>query len=418
MSLQKRLQHSFDLAKGQLDFEKALVPKSPLLDEIHSSQETTEAQSGGSSRRQFLTQTMAVGGGLALAVSFGQKSVLASGMPAAASVAEETFSPNAFINITADGVVRVIAMHDEMGQGTHTGLAIAVCEELEYDPTQVIVEHAPADVRYNHMAFGVQMTGGSTSMISARDAMRNAGATAREMLISAAAKRWSVNRSKCEAKDGAIINVDSGAKLTYGELVNDASKLNAPAEVALKDSKDFVRLGKPTPRNDSAIKTRGQALFSLDQKVDGMLTAMVQRCPYFGGKLVSFNADKAKQSPGVKAVVEVPSGIAVVADDYWAAMRARRELQIQWAPGESSSIDSDELRTQYHEMAKRKGRVAETVGDCEKSLADNETLDVTYEVPFQAHAPMEPLSCLVTLGADGGAAIVTGSQFLGVDRMQ
>ena len=206
--------------------------------------------------------------------------------------------------------------------------------------------------------------------------------------------------------------------LPYAKLATEAATMDTPVDVALKDPKDFIRIGKPTKRVDSVTKTRGTALFSLDQKVDGMLTAMVERCPYFGGKLERFDAEKAKQVDGVKTVQQVPSGIAVIAKDYWSAMKGRRALSVEWSPGLSSMVDSEELSKQYREMAKRPGRVAETIGDCEKSLATHDVFEAIYEVPFQAHAPMEPLSCLVTLKPDGGADVLTGSQFLGVDHLQ
>ncbi len=418
MSLQKRLQRSFDKVIDADKLKQSLVSQSPLV--IQDADKSTPAQvTDPSDRRQFLSQSLLLGGGLALAVSFtGNRSVVAHSTRESGASTNESFTPSAFIEIVPNGAVKVIAMHDEMGQGTHTGLAMAVCEELEIAPSEVMVEHAPADVRYNHMAFGVQMTGGSTSMISARDAMRKAGATAREMLITAAANRWSVDRAKCFAKDGFIHNQGKKEKLAFSSLASDAAKLPVPKEVALKDPKNFTRIGKSTPRVDSASKTRGNAIFSLDRKVVGMLTAMVERCPYFDGKLVKLDGTAAQKVDGVLAVFEVPSGVAVLAKDYWAATKGRRELKIEWAPGRSSNIDTDELRTQYHQLAKQKARVAESIGDCEKSLEENETLEAIYEVPFQAHAPMEPLSCLVELKSNGGADVTTGSQFLGVDHLQ
>ena len=334
------------------EIARYLVPKSELVETIPASADETRSKTTFSNRRQFMAHSVLATSGLALAVTFGSSRVLAN--PPKGSEDKE-FSPNAFLKIPTEGAIKIIAMHDEMGQGTHTGLAIAICEELEIDPGQVEVEHAPADVRYNHNAFGVQMTGGSTSMISAFDAMRKAGATAREMLIAAAAKRWKVEPSTCFANNGMIEHKVSGKKLNYGELASVAATLPVPETVALKDPKSFTRVGKPTKRVDSAIKTRGTALFSYDQSVDGMLIGMVERCPYFGGTLTKFDASQAEQMEGVKAVFEVPSGIAVVAKDYWSAIKARKTLQCEWAPGRSSMVDTDELRVQYHDLAKQKG---------------------------------------------------------------
>ncbi|MEL6105383.1 MAG: xanthine dehydrogenase family protein molybdopterin-binding subunit [Planctomycetota bacterium] len=402
MSLERRLQNAFSQLQTPTSTDLARASSSVVSD-------------AEPSRRAFLRNTI-VAGGLAVGITLCEDgSALAQN--ASTDQDSDSLAPTAFVNIAPDGRVKVIAMHDEMGQGTHTGLAIAVCEELEVDPSDVTVVHAPADVRYNHVAFGVQMTGGSTSMSTAMSLMRKAGATTREMLLSAAAKRWSVDRDKCRADSGHVFHSESGAKIAYGDLVAEASGLEVPDEIPLKEPKDFKRIGKATSRVDSASKVGGTAIFSLDQTVEGMLTAMVERCPYFGGKLIDFDASKALRIAGVKAVIEVSSGIAVIADGYWAAFKGRRALKVRWEPGRGVMLDSGELRTQYLELAKRKARVAESEGDCERSLQDNETLHATYEVPFQAHAPMEPLSCLVTLRDDGGADLVTGSQFLGIDRM-
>ncbi|QDU89466.1 Isoquinoline 1-oxidoreductase subunit beta [Pirellulimonas nuda] len=407
MSIERRFQAAFaQIMAGP----QQRIPPTPAV--------TVDLVPHGVSRRSFLQQAIASGSGLALAVSFGESSIVHAQTAAASSEAAGDFAPNAFVKITAEGVVTIIAMHDEMGQGIHTGLAIAVCEELEIDPAEVSVVHAPAHPDYSHVDYGVQMTGGSSSIYSARDPMRKAGATAREMLIGAAAERWSVDRRLCSAVEGHIVNNVTGKKLTYGELAADAAKLKVPEEVRLKDPKDFTRIGRHTHRVDSATKVRGTALFSFDKRVDGMLTAMVERCPYFGGTLVNFDATKATQVAGVKAVIQVDSGIAVVADGYWSSLKGRRALKIEWDPGAAAMLDSEKLWMQYREMARQEARVVEREGNVEQSLGDNRTFHATYEVPFQAHAPMEPLSCLVTLRDDGGADLVTGSQMLGVDRLQ
>ncbi len=365
------------------------------------------------SRRTFLAGSLLAGGGLVLAVSPARQlfALRADQSPPAA------FEPNAFLRIAPDGTITVIAKHDEMGQGIHTGLALAVCEELEVDVDRVEVVPAPADAAYAHAAFRLQVTGGSSSTWSSFEEMRRAGATARAMLIAAAAERWGVSAGDCVAKNGAVERRDGSERLDYGALANDAGRMPVPEGVALKDRKDFTRIGRPTARVDSAAKVRGTAVFSLDQRVPGMLTAMVERSPFFGGRVTSFDDRAARKVPGVKAVFEVPSGVAVIADGYWAAFKARRALGIEWEPGAGGALDSTRLRADYLEASGRPGLVAGSVGDTERALGSaSRRIEATYEVPFQAHAPMEPLNCLVTLREDGGADLVTGSQLLGGDH--
>ncbi|MGB0717036.1 MAG: molybdopterin cofactor-binding domain-containing protein, partial [Phycisphaerae bacterium] len=331
-------------------------------------------------RRDFLVQSLLAGGGLVLGFSGGMGRV-----EAAANLLEDptrAFVPNEFLRITPDNVISIVAMHDEMGQGIHTGLAMAVCEELEVDTARVTVESAPSDVRFRHKVFGIQMTGGSTSTSSTFDAMRATGATARVMLLQAAAKTWDVDQSACKAENGFIWHASSGRKLSYGDLAVAASSLPVPAEVALKKPAEFTRIGKPTARVDSASKVRGTALFSLDQHVDGMLTALIERCPYFGGSLTSFDASEARKVRGVKDVVAVPSGVAVIADGYWSAFKARKALKVVWSPGRGGVADSEDLRSQFSDMASRDARVAQSEGNVAASFESGEELRANYELPF------------------------------------
>lgn len=366
-------------------------------------------------RREFLADSILTGGGLVLGLAFGERlraNVVAPGHALAAD-----FAPDAFLRIGTDGSITLIAKHDEMGQGIHTGLAMAVCEELEVDVESVQVVPAPAHPSYAHSTFGVQVTGGSTSTWTSFEQMRRAGAVARAMLIAAAAKRWGIEATACEARNGTVRRRDGSASATYGELAAEAATVPVPENVALKDPSTFTRIGKPTNRVDSRAKVAGSAAFSLDRSVPGMLIAMVARSPYFGGKIRSFDAEAAKAMPGVKAVVRVPSGIAVIADSYWPAFKARQVLRIDWDPGPGGALDTAKLRADYRALAKKPGLVARRDGDPDGALEAAETaLEAEYEVPFQAHAPMEPLSCLVTLRADGGADLITGSQMLGGDH--
>ncbi len=372
------------------------------------------------SRRDFFRSTLTAGGGLVLGLSFGERLRAAVVRPTAdpADALPADFQPNAFLKIGSDGSIVVFAKHDEMGQGIHTGLAIAICEELEVDVAAVQVVPAPADTDYGHSAYGIQVTGGSTSTWSSFEQMRRAGAVAREMLVAAAAARFGVEAGECEAVDGTVRRRDgSGEAVGYGDLADAASDLTPPEDVDLKQPATFTRIGKPTPRVDSPAKVRGSALFSMDQRAEGMLTAMVARSPYFGGTLRSSDTAAARAVEGVVAVVEVPSGVAVVAHGFWAAKKGRDALRLQWDAGEGRGLDTAKLRSEYSALAERPGNVARDDGDAEGVLAASSRRHAAvYEVPFQAHAPMEPLSCMVELRDDGGVKITTGSQMLGSDH--
>jgi len=368
------------------------------------------------SRRDFLKTGALAGGGLVLGFTVaGRLTRLVAAETPAAGAAPVALTH--FLRIGPDGALTVVAKHDEMGQGIHTSLAMVVAEELEVDFDGVTVVPAIADPAYNHSAFGIQMTGGSTSSWSSFEQMRKAGAAAREMLVAAAASSWGVEPADCTAEAGEVLHLASGRKLGYGQLAEAAALLPVPENPRLKDPAEFRIIGRPMHRVDSEPKVTGRAIFSLDTQVPGMLVALVARPPSFGGKVKSFDAGRALSMPGVKAVVEVPSGVAVVAERFWQARQARAALAIDWDPGPGGELDSAELRARYAALGEQPGAVARRDGDPEAALAGAaRRLEATYDVPFLAHAPMEPLSCLVSL-TEGGAEIVTGSQFLGVDRM-
>ncbi len=365
------------------------------------------------SRRAFL-RGLAAGGGFVLAFGLGDR-VLAHALSADAS--DTPFEPNAFLRIASDGTITLFAKHDEMGQGIHTGLAIEVAEELEAAVADIDVRPAPADRAFDHSLYGVQATGGSTSTWTSFDQMRTVGATARVMLVAAAAARWGLAPGDCVARDGRVERRDGTAALTYGELATDAARLPVPEDVPLKAPERFRKIGRPTPRVDSPAKVRGTALFSYDQRRPGMLTAMVERAPTFGGSVARVDDTAALAIPGVRRVVVVPSGVAVVADGFWAARRGRAALRVEWADGPGAQLDSARLRREYTRRAGFPGNVVRADGDFDAAAADaDRVLEATYEVPYMAHAPMEPLSCMVELHEDGGAHLVTGSQFLGIDH--
>lgn len=366
-------------------------------------------------RRDFLRTSAAVGGGLLISLYIPE---LALGSDAdAAPPTPAPFTPNAFIRIGADDSVTIIVGKAEMGQGVYTSLPMLIAEELEADWSKMKVESAPVDAAYNHPVFGIQMTGGSTSTASEWERMRKAGATGRVMLIAAAAQSWNVSPDSLRAEKGNVIHAASGRRASFGSLADLAAKIPAPKDVPLKDPKDFKLVGKPTRRLDTPSKLNGSAQFGLDVQIPGMMTAVVARAPVFGGKVVSFNADKTKAVAGVKNVVQVPSGVAVIASGFWPAKLGREKLEINWDDGPNANLSTIAMREQYATLSKTPGLVARKVGDPAKALAGAaKTITSEFEVPYLAHATMEPLNCVVDLRPDA-CEIWTGTQFQTMDRM-
>jgi len=376
-------------------------------------------------RRDFLRFTVSVSGGLL--IGFYLPSLGKSGVSSAArspSVNAQTtaqsgnrVSINAFVRIGTDDSVTVIANHSEMGQGVYTSLPQLLAEELDADWTKVKVESAPVDPVYNHPAFGMQMTGGSSSTWSGFEQFRKAGAAARAMLISAAAQEWNVQPTTLRTENGAVIHDASKKRLSYGQLAEKAAQIKPPQQVALKDPKDFQLIGKPVKRLDTAEKTNGKGIFGIDVSVPRMLIAVIARAPVFGAKLRSFDATNANKIKGVRKVVQVPSGVAVIADGFWPAKRGRDALRLDWDEGAMAGFSTAGQREQYIQLAKQTGLVARKEGDADKALAAAaKKIDAVYEVPYLAHAMMEPLNCVVDLRADS-CEIWTGTQFQTVDRM-
>ncbi len=362
------------------------------------------------SRRDFLITGAAAGGGLVLGlyIPFGNR---------ISAQNTATFAPNAFIRIGTDASVTVIVNHSEMGQGIYTSLPMLVAEELDADWSKIRIEAAPVDPAYNNPAVGMQMTGGSTSTITEYERFRKAGATARAMLIAAAADTWKVDPANLRTENGYVIDRANGRRLSYGQLAEKAATLTAPQNVALKDPKDFKLLGRPMKRLDTPEKTNGSAMFGLDVTVPGMLVAVVARPPVLGGKVKTFNADKAKATPGVRDVVQIDRGVAVVADGFWPAKLGREVLEIDWDEGSLAELDSRTQREQYAALAKESGAVAKKEGDAAAAIAQaNRKLSAVYEVPYLAHAPMEPLNCVADV-RDDGCDIWTGTQFQTNEQM-
>jgi len=364
-------------------------------------------------RREFLKVSAAAGGGLLIGL------YLPGRLEAATNPAAAEFIPNAFLRITPDNTITVISKHLEMGQGVYTGLPTIVADELDADWSQIRVESAPADAtRYGNLAWGgtSQGTGGSTSVANSWEQLRRAGATARAMLISAAAHNWKVDTGSLRAENGFVIDAKNNRRASYGELASLAATLPPPADVPLKSPKQWKFIGKHVPRTDSADKSSGKAVYASDVRLPGMLTALVARPPLFGAKAKGFNAAAVKMMPGVKAVVAIPQGVAVVATDFWSAKQARDALQVEWDDSAAEKRSSDELLAQYRELARKPGAVAHRSGDAARGLQDAvKKIEATFEFPYLAHAAMEPLSCVVRLG-DNTCEVWAGSQQQTLDQ--
>ncbi len=362
-------------------------------------------------RRGFLKTGVALGGGLLISFYLPELSRTKQTDPTG-----ETFAPNAFIRIGTDDRVTIIVNKSEMGQGVYTSLPMLVAEELEVDWSRVRVESAPVDPAYNHAFFPIQMTGGSTSVNSEWGRLRMAGATARMMLIAAAAQTWNVDPRSCHAERGYVIHAASNRQLSFGALADTAAKMEPPKGVALKDPKDYKLIGRPTHRLDTPSKVDGTAQFGFDVRIPGMLTAVLARPPVFGAKAVRIKDEKAKSVPGVRAVVPVRTGVAVVATGFWPAKLGRDALYIVWDEGPNATLSTASLREQYANLAKTHGAIARKDGDPAQALQNSaKQITAEYEVPYLAHAMMEPLNCLVDLRSDH-CEIWTGTQFQTVDR--
>jgi len=367
------------------------------------------------SRRQFLKASAAAGAGLVIGFTFAGGNKMAA---AATAAGDAAFAPNAFVRVAPDNTVTVLIKHIEFGQGTFTGLATLVAEEMDADWAQIRAEHAPADASlYNNLSWGpVQGTGGSSSIANSYEQLRRAGATARVLLVQAAAETWGVPAGEITVKKGVVAHAASGRQASFGAFAEKAATLQPPAEVTLKDPKDFTLIGTTVPRLDSPAKARGQARYTLDVTLPGMLTAVIARPPVFGATLKSFDDSAARAVKGVTDVVAVPQGVAVVAQGFWAAKQGRDALEISWDESTGETRGSAEIMAEYKKLAEQPGDIARQDGDAAAALAGAaKVLEADYEFPYLAHAPMEPLDCVVQLG-DGACEIWAGSQIQTVDQ--
>jgi len=322
--------------------------------------------------------------------------------------ADKVLAPNAYLRIGTDDTVSVILSHCELGQGILTSLSMLIAEELDANWESIRAEHAPAALAYYHTIYATQRTGGSTSLVSEYDRYRKAGATARYLLVQAAANRFHVDAKDCRTENGYVIIGDK--KIRYGELVEDAAKLRAPEDVPLKEPGNWKFIGQKVKRLDTPVKITGKAIFGMDIQFPSLLTALVARPPLPDAKAKEYDTAAAMAVPGVRQVVVVPSGIAVLGDDFWAAKKGRDALKVQWDAGESAGINSDALLAELKQRADKGGQPATNTGNPYEALQRAaQVVEAEYFAPFLAHAPMEPLNCTVQLSADK-CEIWTGTQ--------
>jgi isoquinoline 1-oxidoreductase subunit beta len=347
-------------------------------------------------RRGFLKAGAATAGGLFIGFHLPESNKL--------EAATTSTKLNAYIHIGSDDVVTFSIAKSEMGQGPQTSLSQILAEELDCDWKQVRTEFAPVDPAYGPL----QGTFGSMSVRFSWEPLRKAGASARDMLLDAAAQKWGVAKSQLRTENGQVINTATNARLSYGSLADAAGKLAAPAKVAVKDPKQFHLIGTSVKRLDTPIKVNGSAGFGIDARRPGMVYAVVARCPVFGGKVSSFDATKTKAIPGVKDVVQISSGVAVIADNTWSAMEGRKALQVQYDEGKNANLSSAGIRELFVNLAEKPGAVARNDGDAAAALASGaKKLEAVYEVPYLSHAPMEPMNCTADVRADSAEVWVS-----------
>jgi isoquinoline 1-oxidoreductase subunit beta len=359
------------------------------------------------SRRRFL-QVSATGSGMLLGFSLlGCKSETKQPPSESEAPAEPAAGPgigpggepvdlNAWVRIDSDDTVTFTVSQSEMGQGVLTAFAMILAEELGADWSKVRAQHAPAD----ESKYGNQSTGGSTSVRGNYETLRKVGAAAREMLVAAAASRFGVDAGECRAADSVVSHAASGKRARYGELAKDAATVPTPDAPRLTEAKDFRLIGKPIKRLDTPSKVNGSAVYGIDVKVPGMLVAQVVHSPYPGGQVASFDASEATKVPGVREVVQIPTGVAVVADHFWAASKGRAALKVEWSAGDAAKLSNASIEKVLRAVV-TKGKPARIEGEPDKALAKaTRKLKAVYRVPYLAHAPMEPLNCTVDLQGD------------------
>ena len=369
------------------------------------------ALASGPSRRHFLRVGAAAAGGLMLSFS----------MPFEnnnETEAADAFAPNAFIRIDRDGQVVLTMPYVEMGQGTYTSIPMLMAEELEVDLSQVQLEHAPPNPKLygNPLLGGIQATGNSNAVRAAWQPLRRAGAVARSMLVTAAAKRWDVDPASCHAQSGEVLHPPTGRRLKYGELAADAARTPLPEQVVLKPPKDFKLIGTPAKRLDTPAKVNGTAVYGIDARPPGVKIATLAQSPVFGGRVKHMDDAAAKAVKGVRQIVQLDDAIAVVADHMGAAKKGLEALVIEWDDGALAKLSTADIADELEQATLKSGAVAQNIGNVDSAMASAVTkVEAVYQVPFLAHATMEPMNCTVNL-RDNGCEIWVGSQAM--ERVQ
>src|SRR5438445_1302512 len=358
------------------------------------------------SRRQFLSASAALGGGLLIGFRTGAAHT-------AESAAGATFTLNAFIRIGSEGQIVLTMPYVEMGQGTYTSIPMLIAEELEVDLKQVRLEHAPPNEKlYANPLLGVQATGNSNAIRGAWQPLRQAGATARTLLVSAAAKRWNVDAASCRAQSGEVRHAPTGRRLKYGALAADAARMPVPESVVLKRPGEFKLIGTPAKRLDTPSKVNGTAVYGIDARPPGVKIATLAQSPVFGGRVKSVDDSKAKAVKGVRQIVRLDDAVAVVADHMGAAKKGLAALVIEWDDGPHAKLDTKQIVDELAKATLNSGAVAQNVGNTESAMASAVTkVEATYQVPFLAHATMEPMNCTAHVRKDG-CEIWVGNQVI------
>ncbi|NNF97399.1 MAG: xanthine dehydrogenase family protein molybdopterin-binding subunit, partial [Halobacteria archaeon] len=357
------------------------------------------------SRREFLKISGALGGGLLMGIQLGgcEEKPATTTAPATVPPTPTTtdFNPNVWLTIAPDDSISIRVASSEMGQGVMTSLPMLIAEELDADWSKVQAEFAPVNPAFANPLFGRQQTGGSTAIRGYWGLLREAGAVAREMLLTAAAQTWGVTTQECETNNGHVIQIATGDRLSYGELATLAATLPVPDAAFLKEPEEFKLLGKSQPRLDGPAKVDGSAEFGFDIQLPGLLTAMVVRCPVYGGKLKQFDATQAKAIDGVREVIAIKTGVAVVADHYWAAKLGRDALHIEWNYGPDAELSSAAITQRFAEVVDD-GTIGRDDGNVNKAIKSaSKSIEAVYEVPYLAHACMEPMNCTAHVRKDG-----------------
>ncbi|MGN7773769.1 molybdopterin cofactor-binding domain-containing protein [Phyllobacterium sp. 22552] len=368
-----------------------------------------------STRRSFLS-----GAGLVIGFTLAPRMFSAGASQGVQAGGDSALSQmNAFVKIGADDTVTVLSKHIEFGQGPFTGLATIVAEELDADWSQMRAVHSPADDKvYANLMFGLQGTGGSTSIANSYEQLRKAGATARAMLVAAAAEEWKVPASEITVEKGRIKHAASSKESGFGAFAGKAAAHTPPAEPKLKDPKDFVLIGQELPKLDTVSKTNGKAVFTLDVSADNILYATVAHPEHFGATVKSFDDAEARKVRGVVDIKQIPQGVAVYAENTFAALKGRAALTIEWDLAKAETRSSEQLTADYEKLFAEKGLQATNNGDVDKAFTGQgvQSLEAVLAFPFLAHAPMEPLDAVFIRAADGSVDIYTGAQFPGMDK--